>query len=227
MKGTLVHSEEIAKGTSLFTFSLDEDIAFKSGQVFHIALREGLKHHFTILNSPNEKRMISFATRMRDSEFKNTLKALPLGAEVEIYKIKGEFVLPEDTSKPLVLIALGIGITPYVSMLRFIHEEHLPYHVTLIYSDSDVASMAFLEELKAYAKDNSNLKLILTVTKDPGWTEEKRHVDEQFIKEYVSNFMEPVYYISGAPMAVEAVSGSLVRLGIPTEQVKSENFTGY
>jgi len=227
MKGTLVHKEDVAKGTSFFKFSLDEDIDFKSGQIFHILLKEGVKHHLTIVNSPNEKRMVSLATRMRDSEFKNTLKALPIGAVVEIYKIKGEFVLPEDTSKPLVFIALGIGITPYISMLRWIREEHVPFQITLIYSDSDRESMAFLEELTAYAKDNPSFTLILTVTKDPNWTGEKRHVDENFVKEYFPDSNANIYYISGPPAAVEAVAASLTHLDIPAEQIKSENFTGY
>ncbi len=227
MKGTLIQKEDVARGTSFFKFSVDEDIDFKPGQIFHILLKEGVKHHLTIVNSPSEKRTVSLATRMRDTEFKNMLKTLPVGAQVEIYKIKGEFILPEDTSKPLVFIALGIGITPYVSMTRYIKEQNLPYTMTLIYSDSDRESMAFLSEMEAYAKDNPNFKLILTVTKDPQWTGEKRHVDENFVKEYVATLMENIYYISGPPAAVEAVAASLARLGIPTEQIKTENFTGY
>lgn len=227
MKGILVQREPVAKGTSLYKFALDEDIDFKSGQVFHILLKEGVKHHLTIVNSPNEKRTVSLATRMRDSEFKNTLGALPIGAQVEIYKIKGEFVLPEDTSKPLVFIALGIGITPYVSMLRWIREEHLPFSITLMYSDSDRESMAFLSELEAYAKDTPDFKLILTVTKDPNWTGEKRHIDENFIREYVTDFGNSIFYVSGPPVAVEAVTTSLTNLNVPPEQIKSENFTGY
>lgn len=227
MKGTLIQKEDVARGTSFFKFTVDEDIDFKPGMVFHILLKEGVKHHLTIVNSPNEKRTVSLATRMRDSEFKNTLKDLPMGAQVEIYKIKGEFTLPEDTSKLLVFIALGIGITPYISMLRWIAEEKLSFQVTLIYSDSDRESMAFLSEMETYAKENPNFKLILTVTKDPNWTGEKRHIDEAFVKEYLPNPEKNVYYISGAPAAVEAVSSSLAKLDIPAEQIKSENFTGY
>ncbi len=227
MKGTLVQKEDIAKGTSFFKFTVDEDIDFVPGQIFHILLREGVKHHLTIVNSPSEKRVVSLATRMRDSEFKNTLKGLPIGAEVEIYKIKGEFILPVDTSMPLVFIALGIGITPYISMLRFIKEEKLPYRVTLVYSDSDKESMAFLSELEAYAKELPEFKLILTVTKDPVWSGEKRHVDAQFVKDYVNKPSEYRYYISGPPLAVTAVSESLATLNIPPEQLKVESFTGY
>jgi len=153
---------EVAKRTMLFEYDLLGDkIDFKPGQYFHVAIREGLKHHFTIVNSPHEKGILSHATRMRDSEFKNYLRDLPIGADVEVYKIKGEFVLPDDTAKPLVFIALGIGVTPYISMLRFIKEKKLNYKITLVYSDSDKESMAFLQELEVYAKDNPNFRLIL------------------------------------------------------------------
>jgi ferredoxin-NADP reductase len=226
MQGTLVQKEEVAKGTSFFKFSLDEDIDFKSGQIFHVLLKENVKHHLTIVNSPNEKRVVSMATRMRDSEFKNTLKAMQIGTTVEVYKIKGEFVLPEDTTRPIVFIALGIGITPYISMLRWIREEYLPFHITLIYSDSDRASMPFLTELRAYAKDNPEFKLILTVTHDPKWTGEKRHVDDNFIKTYLPDPASHLYYVSGPPAVVSAVAGSLAKI-VPAQQIKSDSFTGY
>lgn len=228
MKGTLVQKEDIAKGTMFFKFSLPEDIEFQSGDVFHIKLSEDLKRHFTIVNSPNEKRTVSVATRMRDSEFKKTLGALQVGQTAEIYfKTKGQFVLPTDTSMPLVFIALGIGITPYVSMLRYIQEQKLPFRTTLIYSDSDRESMAFLGEIQEYAKDNPNFKLILTITKDSNWTGEKRHIDSTFVQGYIKLPKESVYYISGPPAAVVAVSDSLKSLGIAPDHIHASNFSGY
>lgn len=228
MQGKLVEKSEIAKGTMLFKFSLPENIEFQSGDVFHIKFSENVKHHFTIVNSPNEARTVSVATRMRDSEFKNTLKAMSMGDEAEIYfKKKGEFVLTEDTFKPLVFIALGIGITPYISMLRYIKEQHLSYQITLIYSDSDRQSMAFLSELESYARENPNFKMILTITKDPNWTGESRHVDDEFIQKYIKDPKECVYYISGPPKAVEAVSSAISLLGVAPENIHASSFVGY
>ena len=56
-------------------------------------------------------------------------------------------MLPADTSRPLVFVAGGIGITVFRSMLRYIAEDHRPYRVTLIYSNRDRESTAFLDEL--------------------------------------------------------------------------------
>jgi len=227
-KAKLKDKREVANGTMLFVYDLlGEKVNFTPGQYFHVAIKEGLKHHFTIVNSPNENGILSHVTRMRDSEFKNILRDLPIGAEVEVYKIKGEFILPDDTSIPIVLIALGIGITPYISILRFIKEENRRYKITLICSDSDKQSMAFLQELERYAKNNPNFRLILTITGDESWTGEKRHVDGDFIKDHFENPADFLYYISGPPKAVESVLTSLEKVGIDKSNIKTENFTGY
>ena len=73
----------------------------------------------------SEKGLIRMATRWRESSgFKTTLRNAPLGTKVEIGPILGNFVLPDDASRPLVFIAGGIGITPFMSMLRYVEEEH-------------------------------------------------------------------------------------------------------
>ena len=57
---------------------------------------------------------------------------------------KGSFLLPEDTGVDYVFIAGGIGITVFRSMLRYIADEALPYRITLVYSNRDRESAAFL-----------------------------------------------------------------------------------
>ena len=228
MKAILKDKKEVAKATFIFVYDLlGEKVDFIPGQYFHVKLSENIKHHFTILNSPNEKGIISHATRMRDTEFKNTLKELPIGTEVEIYKIKGEFVLPENTDIPFVFIALGIGITPFISMVRYIKEEKLNHRISLIYSDSDKESMAFFDELNEYSHKNPNFKLILTVTKDKSWKAENRHVDGEFLEKYFEKPKDNIYYVSGPPKSVESVSMSLEKSGILKDNIKSEIFTGY
>lgn len=234
LKAKITRKQEVAKGTLETTYDLlGQKVDFQPGQYIHISLPgkddKGalLIHHFTIVSSPHEHEAIKITTRMRETAYKNALSQAPVGTEVALFGLKGNFLLPGNTSKPLVFLALGIGITPYVSMLRFIKQEKLDYQITLIYSDSDRASMAYLDELEAYQKDNPKFKLISTITRDPLWTGEKRHVDEQFIKDYISNPNGYIYYVSGPPKAVEAIGGVLQSIGIEKENIKQEDFTGY
>jgi ferredoxin-NADP reductase len=234
MKGRLKSKVEIARGTLMVIFEVPEPFTFKPGQYCFITLKElknsderGNRRHFSIINSPSEKGIITFTTRITESGFKKTLKELPIGTDVELGPIAGVFTLPEDTKKPLVFIAGGIGITPFMSMLRYLKETGNPYNITLVYSTRDQTSTAFLREIQQLANSLTNFKLILTMTEDPNWAGEKRKVDASFIKEYFPNGNEALYMVVGPPPMVEAVQKSLEEAGVLAENIKTERFTGY
>src|SRR5438105_4796295 len=131
MRARIEQKEEVAKGTLLVIFDLlGEEVDFRAGQYFFVTLpdvghqdEKGLRRHISVVTSPTEKGVLGLATRMRDSAFKRTLAELPVGAEVEVEPPKGDFFLPEDSSRPYVFVAGGIGITVFRSMLRSIRDE--------------------------------------------------------------------------------------------------------
>jgi ferredoxin-NADP reductase len=177
MRARIKEKREVAERTLMVVFDLlGEEVDFRPGQYFWVTLidppyddEKGPRRHITVVTSPNERGVLGLCTRLRDSAFKRSLAELPVGAEVEVEQPKGEFALPEDTSRPYVFIAGGIGITVFRSMLLYIAEEKLPHRVTLVYSNRDRASAAFLDELEELERANPNLRLVLTMTQDPGW----------------------------------------------------------
>lgn len=235
MKAKIKSKKEVAKETLLVEFDLlGEQVNFKAGQFFFVKLinppfkdERGDRRHFTIVNSPNQNRILSFTTRLRNSGFKKSIKELPVGTEVDVSLILGDFILPKDLNRPLVFIAGGIGITPFRSMFFFIKEESLPFKITLIYSNRNISSTPFLKELENLSNQNKNFKFILTMTKDQNWKDEKRRIDENFIKDYIINPKSSIYYIAGPPNFVEAVFKSLIKIGIHQKDIKKEEFTGY
>jgi ferredoxin-NADP reductase len=236
MRAQIKEKQEVAKGTLLVTFNLlGEEVDFAPGQYFFVTLPDvghqddkGLRRHITVVTSPNEKGVLGFATRMRDSAFKRTLGELPVGAEVEVEPPKGSFALPEDPSRPLVFVAGGIGITVFRSMLRYIHEEGLPYRVTLVYSNRDRESTAFLDELRELAHDIPDLRLILTMTQDPGWEGETRKVDSQFFEDCLGEDLnEYTFLVAGPPAMAEGVQQALEEAGVQDENVIAERYSGY
>lgn len=236
MNAKIKEKNEVAKNTLEVKFDLlGKKVDFKAGQYFFVTLlnapvKDNGKdpiHHFTISSSPNGKEVLALTTRIRNTPFKQSLVKMPVGSEVEVGNTGGDFILPDDISKPLVFIALGIGITPYMSMLRYIKEEFLSYKVTLFYSDSELESLAYFKELEKYEKENPNFKMIAVITKDPNWQGEKRHIDGGVIEDYLKNPNEYIYYISGPPKIVETVAASLAKAGIERENINTDNFTGY
>jgi ferredoxin-NADP reductase len=236
MRARIEKKQEVAKGTLLVIVDLlGEEVEFRPGQYFHITLpnlgdedEKGLRRHITVVTSPNEKGMLGFATRMRDSAFKRTLSELPVGSEVDVEPPKGSFGLPEDRSRPLVFVAGGIGITVFRSMLRYIHEERLAYRVTLLYSNRDLESTAFLDELRELEQALPDFRLVLTMTQDPGWTGETRKVDAQFVRDHLEEDLDRyTFLVAGPPAMAEGVQAALREAGVRDEHVVAERYSGY
>jgi ferredoxin-NADP reductase len=226
---------EVAKGTLMVVFDLQgQDVDFVPGQYFWVELPDrgyhderGLRRHISIVTSPNERGVLGLATRLRESAFKHTLRQLDVGDEVVVEEPKGDYHLPEDTSKEYVFVAGGIGITVFRSMLKYIAEEGLPYRITLVYSNRDVESTAFFDELKELEQRIEGMRLVLTMTDDPSWEGDSRRIDAEFLRELVGDLGGPTYLVSGPPAMVNSVADSLEEAGVPEERVLRSKFAGY
>jgi len=194
VRAKIKEKREVAEGTLLVVFDLlGAEVDFRAGQYFWVTLldppyddEKGPRRHISVVTSPNERGVLGLCTRLRDSAFKRSLAELPVGTEVDVEQPKGNFLLPEDTDRPYVFIAGGIGITVFRCMLRYIAEEHLPYRVTLIYSNRDRASSAFLDEL-AELDQKENLRVVLTMTDDPDWDGETRRIGPDLLHDHLGS----------------------------------------
>ena len=126
------------------------------------------------------------------------------------------------------VVAGGIGITVFRSMLRYIDEEKLPHRVTLVYSNHDRASAAFLDELDELERSNPNLRVVLTMTRDPAWEGETRRVGADLLRDHLGEDVGSfTYLVAGPPAMVEAIVTALGKAGVPEEQIRPERFSGY
>jgi ferredoxin-NADP reductase len=236
MRSQIKEKQEVAKQTLLVKFDLlGEEVDFRPGQYFWVTLPDighqderGLRRHITVVTSPNEHGVLGLCTRLRDTAFKRTLAELDVGAEVDVEHPKGDYVLPSETDRPYVFIAGGIGITVFRCMLRYIVEEALPHRVTLVYSNRDRESTAFLDELAEVERDNENIRLVLVMTDDPDWEGEKRRIDADVLRDHLDGGLDDyVYLVAGPPGMVDAMETTLTEAGVPEEQVRLSRFSGY
>jgi ferredoxin-NADP reductase len=236
VRARVKEKREVAKGTLLVTFDLQgAEVDFRPGQYFWVELLDppydddkGPRRHITVVTSPTERGVLGLATRLRDSAFKRSLKELPEGAEVEVEHPKGSFVLPEETDRPYVFIAGGIGITVFHSMLRYIADKGLPHRVTLVYSNRDRQSTAFYDELREFEADNPNLEVVFTMTEDSGWEGETRRIDAEMLRDHLGEELDSyTYLVAGPPAMVNGVAEALEGAGIPEDQVRPARFSGY
>ncbi|HWB56392.1 MAG TPA: FAD-dependent oxidoreductase [Gaiellaceae bacterium] len=236
MRARIKEKREVAKGTLMVVFDLlGEEVEFEAGQYFWVTLldppyddEKGPRRHITVVTSPNDRGVLGLATRVRESAFKRSLAELPVGSEADVEQPKGAFVLPEDTEQPYVFIAGGIGITVFRSMLLAIAEEGLAHRVTLVYSNRDRESTAFLGEIRELEKAIPNLRVVLTMTDDPGWDGETRRIDATMLRDHLdADLGSFTYLVAGPPGMVEAMEELLKAEGVPETQIRPERFSGY
>jgi ferredoxin-NADP reductase len=234
VKATVAETREVAKGTLFVRFAVEGYPEYRPGAYFWVELpdrghedEKGLRRHISLATSPTERGVVGLATRLRDTAFKRTLAELEIGDEVQVEEPKGSFLLPEDTSTEYVFVAGGIGITVFRSMLRFIADEGLPYRVTLVYSNRDSESSAFLDELPGLERRIEGLRVVLTMTDEPGWAGETRHLDADVLGELVGGLEGKTFLVAGPPQMAEAVAGSLKAAGLPEDRVRADAFSGY
>ena len=236
MRATIKDKVEVARDTLLVVFDLQgEEIDYKPGQYFWVELlnapyddEKGLRRHITCVMSPTERGVLGLATRIRDTAFKKSLVELPVGAEVEVEHPKGDFALPEEADRDYVFIAGGIGITVFRTMLRYIADEQLPYRITLLYSNRDRESTAFLDELHEFEQKIAGFKLVATMTGDQSWKGETRRIDEDFLRDHLGGDLgRYTYLVAGPPPMVEGLVEVLKSAGVPEDQIKPDRFSGY
>jgi ferredoxin-NADP reductase len=236
VRARIKEKREVAAGTLLVVFDLlGEEVDFRPGQYFWVTLldppyedEKGPRRHISVVTSPNDRGVLGLCTRLRDSAFKRSLAELPVGAEVEVEQPKGDFVLPDATDVPYVFVAGGIGITVFRSMLRFIAEEGLEHRVTLVYSNRDRESTAFLDELSELDRTHENVDLVLTMTDDPEWDGETRRIGPELLRAYLGDELGAYrYLLAGPPGMVEGVTAELREAGIPDDRIRPERFSGY
>jgi ferredoxin-NADP reductase len=139
--------------------------------------------------------------------------------------------LHQDLTRPGVFVAGGIGITPFISMLRQAAHDRLDQRLLLLYSNRRPEDAAFLAELRELERRNSRFSLHATMTdmdkSTMAWGGERGMLDERKVKRFVGPLIAPVYYLAGPPAMVAAMLGVLRRIGVEDEGLRSEEFYGY
>lgn len=228
---------EVAEGTMAFHFDKPAQFDFKPGQAVDVTLpeppetdSEGNTRTFSIASSPFENQLV-FATRMRDTAFKRSLKKMRLGTEVKISPAMGSFTLHKNSVKPGVFLAGGIGITPFLSIVRQADHDKLPHKLHLFYSNRRPEDAPFLEALQAIEKSNANFQLICTMTQMTDsrkeWKQETGFINKEMLSRHLTGLQGPIYYVAGPPVMVVEMRKMLLQAGVDEDDVRTEEFGGY
>lgn len=234
MTGKLAERKLVAKETFEMTFSLTQKVSFSPGQYVTISIPHP-KHEdyqmneriFSLVNSPTQNDIAKILFRYRDSGFKNNLLEMEMGDEVQIAQPIGLFELPQDGSVPIIFLATGVGIAPFISKLGFLREQKSQRHIWLFFSNYSSETAPYLNFLTEINKDLPSLKIFLIMTRDKNWLGEKERITVKMIKKYFPEFARANFFLAGLPEFVDDLVKQLLETGVPKDKIMQESFDGY
>lgn len=225
MKLILIAKRPETQGVVSFLFRSDAPLKWQAGQFLLYTLPHpdaddrGITRYFTIASAPFEGHVM-LTTRVggdRTSSFKRTLRYLPLGATVDVDEPEGDFVAG-DPSGTHVLIAGGIGVTPFRPILLDLEHRGLPINATLLYANR-TPDFVYKAEMDGLAARHSGLVVRYLVSPE--------RVTEMTIRGVAADLAKPTFHVSGPEAFVEGMASMLSGLGLPDARMKRDYFPGY
>ncbi len=213
------------------------DFQFKAGQFVMLAMEgfmlksnpEQLKWtSYSIASSPGQKGIIELCIKLKETGgFTQYLKEhQQLGTKL---KVKGPFgnLSCDPAQKKILLIATGAGISPIMSMLRWLLKEKTVNEITMVYGFRNSNLFVYREELEQYAKMQQGFVLVPTQSRpDSKWQGRKGYVQDAVKSLRIEKPAETCAFICGNPLMVSENRKLLLELGFPASQIHSEQWEG-
>ncbi|MGZ3583979.1 MAG: FAD-binding oxidoreductase [Ktedonobacterales bacterium] len=233
---TLKRRQKLSADVINFVFAPSRPLAFAPGQYIECTLghahpdSRGNRRYFTLASSPTEPN-VQLGVRFypRGSSFKRTLRALSPQEPLVAGQVAGDFTLPRDPKQKLVLIAGGIGITPYRSMLKYLLDTGQQRDIALLYSAKTLSELVYTDVLNE-AQKQLGTKIVCTLTDlqsiPQTWNGWRGRIDARMIQEAVPDYRTRLFYLSGPPEMVSACERVLQQIGVKSNQIKRDFFPG-
>lgn len=199
---------------------------FKPGQFMLVSLRRDGKtsesHPYTISSSPTETNLA--ITPKAIGDFSASVGETKPGDTAFIEAPYGAFTYDRAPTEKLAFVAGGIGITPFLSMLRYMKETGERRSVTLIWGNKSEADIAFREEVEALQASLPDLRIHHVLSAQEDWDGETGFIDQEKIARLVPDYAERSFFICGPPVMREKVVPMLRELGLGRSRIFFEIF---
>ncbi|MGR0159570.1 FAD-dependent oxidoreductase [Paenarthrobacter nitroguajacolicus] len=226
---TFKGSQPLTPASTEFRFEPHRPVRFAPGQFMELNLPhtgtdgKGHRRVFSITSPPGAAE-ITFGVGTTEplSTAKKALFALRPGDTISAAAVGGDFVLPHDAGKPVLLIAAGIGITPFLSQLA---ADVATRDTVVVYLAKGRDELACVEQLEA-----SGAKVIARLADgstppefmaDAGTS----RIDAARLKELVPDIGDREVFVSGSPASVDSLRAAARAAG--ARRVHVDSFSGY
>jgi glycine betaine catabolism B len=227
-----VFNKSVQEATDIFSFYFEPEkpLRYIAGQFVELTLPHdapddrGIRRWFTLTSLESDK-LLRITTKLSDqsSSFKRHIKSLQHGDSIDVSEPMGDFVLPRDSSTPLVLVAGGMGVTPYISMFRQLAETHETRNIHFMYAVHTEDDIIFQEVF-----DAAHIHATIVVSRpSEAWGGERGHLSANHIVKLAKPAPNTLFYLAGPEPMVEELQKDLLAQKTASSQIVTDFFHGY
>lgn len=204
---------------------------FLPGQFLTVSVTnngEQVKRGYTIASSPTQSDYLELTIKHKEggvvsSVLHNDTKE---GDLLECSGPSGSFTFTGQECKCILLVGAGVGITPLMSVLRYLTDRSWPGDIYLVYGCKTPDDIIYEEELTYLQHRHPNLKVIITISRSDGteWAGHTGRINRELLENTVPDLVSRYVHICGPVPMIDDVKNILSQIGIPSERVRAEAF---
>jgi len=230
-------NKRLTASTILLTLRKDKStkpFIFQPGQYASLSFNKNGRSTptrcFSIVNSPTDQNLIQCSIRTK-GKFTNAIANITEGEEVNVRGSFGGFTFDEERDKDTVMLAGGIGVAPFMSMIQYATARKLPNKMTLIYCCNNQDDIPFLSQLIDLEKQNHNFKIVFVISngstdKLKGQSVNNGRITSEVIDKIVKGlYAKRTFFICGPAPFMNAMTSILLEQGVDNSRIMTEAFS--
>jgi glycine betaine catabolism B len=231
--GSIVTETPNVKTFRLLSSSGDHILPFTfvPGQFLNVAFWIGgarMNRSYSISSSPTQREYVELTVRRepRGAVSRHIVDLLKVGDLIEVGGPVGRFVFTGTEADSIVLISAGVGVTPMMSIIRYLTGTSWEGDIYFIFLCHNLADYMFADEIEALQRANRKLHVAVTVSKPEraDWKGLRGRITKELLMQTVPDLASRRIHLCGPPAMMEATKAMLTELGVPPDHLKTEAF---
>lgn len=204
---------------------------FLPGQFLNVTFSVGgarMNRSYSISSSPTQRAYLDLTVKRepRGAVSRHITDLIRVGNELEAGGPVGRFTFTGTEANSIVLISGGVGITPMMSISRYLTEQSWRNEIFFVYACRSPVDFIFESELAELERRNPRLHLIVVMEHPEGskWQGLTGRLSKEVLSQAVPGITSRRIHMCGPPVMMDAVRSLLLELKVPAEQIKTEDF---
>jgi ferredoxin-NADP reductase len=187
-----------------------------------------MNRSYSISSSPTHREYVELTVKRepRGAVSRHIVDLLKVGDQIEAGGPVGKFTFTGTEADSIVLIAAGVGITPMMSVTRYLTERSWAGDIFFIYTCRTPVDFIFAAEVAALHRLNPRLRLAVTISSAEGtdWKGPRGRITREWLTQTVPDLASRRTHLCGPPAMMDSIKAIFAELGIPPDRLKTEAF---